>query len=102
MASSSTTRTCRSGDGITTRPAGAALDGSRSYDATKPCPDKACADEWFLKSKPYVVGPGGAADLQPLAYRRRVRAEPGVSSVLLPVGQGLEVSRTAGPDDVGL
>ena len=43
-----------------------------------------------------------AARADALAYRRRVRAEPGVSSVLLPVGQGLEVSRTAGPDDVGL
>ncbi len=37
-----------------------------------------------------------------LAYRRLVRAQPGVSSVLLPIGQGLEVSRMAGPDDEGL
>ncbi len=37
-----------------------------------------------------------------LVYRRLVRSKPGMSSVLLPVGQGLEVSRFAGPDDVGL
>ena len=37
-----------------------------------------------------------------LVYRRRVRALPGMSSILLPVGQGLEVSRRAGPDDAGL
>ena len=37
-----------------------------------------------------------------LRYRRLVRAKPGVTSVLLPVGQGLEVSRLAGPDDQGL
>jgi len=34
-----------------------------------------------------------------LAYRRAVRAKPGVSSVLLPVGSGLEVSRLAGRHD---
>ena len=28
-----------------------------------------------------------------LAYRRAIRARPGISSVLLPLGQGLEVSR---------
>jgi len=28
-----------------------------------------------------------------LAYRRAIRAKPGISSVLLPLGQGLEVSR---------
>jgi predicted O-methyltransferase YrrM len=37
-----------------------------------------------------------------LAYRRAVRAKPGVSSVLLPVGSGLEVSRLTGPQDEGL
>ena len=37
-----------------------------------------------------------------LRYRRLVRSKPGLSSVLLPVGQGLEVSRLAGPDDAGL
>ena len=37
-----------------------------------------------------------------LAYRRHVRAKPGLSSVLLAIGQGLEVSRLAGPDDRGL
>jgi len=34
-----------------------------------------------------------------LAYRRAVRAAPGMSSVLLSVGSGLEVSRLAGPLD---
>ena len=34
-----------------------------------------------------------------LAYRRAVRAKPGISSVLLPVGSGLEVSRLAGRHD---
>jgi hypothetical protein len=43
-----------------------------------------------------------AAREHALAYRRAVRALPGMSSVLLPVGSGLEVSRLAGPDDVGL
>lgn len=37
-----------------------------------------------------------------LVYRRHVRDLPGMTSVLLPVGQGLEVSRRAGPDDAGL
>ncbi len=37
-----------------------------------------------------------------LAYRRAVRAMPGMSSVLLPLGQGLEVSRLAGPSETGL
>lgn len=37
-----------------------------------------------------------------LAYRRAVRAKPGITSVLLPVGQGLEVSRLNGPDDAGI
>jgi len=37
-----------------------------------------------------------------LVYRRLVRAMPGMTSVLLPVGQGLEVSRRTGPDDAGL
>ncbi len=37
-----------------------------------------------------------------LAYRRAVRAKPRVSSVLLPIGQGLEVSRLAGPTEEGL
>lgn len=37
-----------------------------------------------------------------LTYRRAVRAKPGISSVLLPVGQGLEISRLKGPEDQGL
>ena len=37
-----------------------------------------------------------------LTYRRAVRAKPGVSSILLPLGQGLEVSRLAGPTEAGL
>lgn len=37
-----------------------------------------------------------------LDYRRAVRAVPGMSSVLLPIGQGLEVSRLAGPTEEGL
>jgi predicted O-methyltransferase YrrM len=37
-----------------------------------------------------------------LAYRRAVRAKPGVTSVLLPVGSGIEVSRLNGPQDEGL
>ena len=37
-----------------------------------------------------------------LAYRRAVRGKPGMSSVLLPLGQGLEVSRLAGPTETGL
>jgi predicted O-methyltransferase YrrM len=37
-----------------------------------------------------------------LGYRRAVRARPGITSVLLPVGQGLEVSRLKGPEDEGL
>ncbi len=37
-----------------------------------------------------------------LAYRRAVRAKPGISTVLLPLGQGLEVSRLAGPSEAGL
>ncbi len=37
-----------------------------------------------------------------LTYRRAVRAKPGVTSVLLPIGQGLEISRFAGPWEEGL
>jgi predicted O-methyltransferase YrrM len=37
-----------------------------------------------------------------LAYRRAVRAVPGLSSVLLSVGSGLEVSRLKGPLDEGV
>lgn len=37
-----------------------------------------------------------------LNYRRAVRAKPNISSVLLDIGQGLEVSRLAGPADQGL
>jgi hypothetical protein len=37
-----------------------------------------------------------------LAYRRAIRAKPGMSSVLLPMGSGLEVSRLAGRHDEGL
>jgi predicted O-methyltransferase YrrM len=36
------------------------------------------------------------------AYRKAVRAKPGISSVLLEIGSGLEVSRLAGPLDEGL
>jgi len=39
---------------------------------------------------------------QAMAYRRAVRAEPELTTVLLPIGQGVEVSRLAGPDDAGL
>jgi predicted O-methyltransferase YrrM len=37
-----------------------------------------------------------------LAYRRAVRAVPGMTSVLLSVGSGLEVSRLKGPLDEGV
>jgi predicted O-methyltransferase YrrM len=37
-----------------------------------------------------------------LAYRRAVRAKPGVSSVLLKIGQGIELSRLADEADVGV
>ena len=37
-----------------------------------------------------------------LNYRRAVRAKPKIASVLLPIGQGLEISRMQGPQDVGL
>ena len=37
-----------------------------------------------------------------LNYRRAVRAKPRITSVLLDLGQGLEVSRFAGPQDEGL
>jgi predicted O-methyltransferase YrrM len=37
-----------------------------------------------------------------LAYRRAVRAKPNVTSILLDVGQGLEISRFAGPLEEGL
>jgi predicted O-methyltransferase YrrM len=37
-----------------------------------------------------------------LNYRRAVRAKPNITSVLLDVGQGLEVSRLAGPLEAGL
>jgi len=37
-----------------------------------------------------------------LAYRRAVRAKAGMSSVLLPVGSGIEISRLKGPQDEGL
>lgn len=37
-----------------------------------------------------------------LAYRRAVRAKSGMTSVLLPVGSGIEVSRLNGPQDDGL
>jgi predicted O-methyltransferase YrrM len=37
-----------------------------------------------------------------LTYRRAVRAKPRISSVLLPIGQGLEISRLQGPQDEGL
>ncbi len=39
---------------------------------------------------------------QAQAYRRAVRANPRLSTTLLPIGQGVEVSRLAGPDDEGL
>ena len=37
-----------------------------------------------------------------LVYRRLVRSKPAISTMLLPIGQGLEVSRLQGPDDAGL
>ncbi|MBL8548811.1 MAG: class I SAM-dependent methyltransferase [Hyphomonadaceae bacterium] len=37
-----------------------------------------------------------------LVYRRAVRAKPGMASVLLSVGSGIEVSRLVGPLDEGL
>ena len=37
-----------------------------------------------------------------LGYRRLARSKATLSSILLPVGQGLEVSRVLGPDDKGL
>jgi predicted O-methyltransferase YrrM len=37
-----------------------------------------------------------------LAYRRAVRAKPGMTSVLLNIGSGLEISRLTGPQDEGL
>ena len=39
---------------------------------------------------------------QALAYRRAVRTKPELTTVLLPIGQGVEVSRLAGPDDAGV
>lgn len=67
-----------------------------------------CLEQFFPKLAPGAIV---VADnmLQPvqaradaLAYRRAVRAKPGISSVLLPTGSGLEVSRLAGPQDEGL
>lgn len=67
-----------------------------------------CLDRFFPKLAP---GATVVADnmLYPvesrpdaLAYRRAVRARPGMTSVLLPVGSGLEVSRLAGALDEGL
>lgn len=37
-----------------------------------------------------------------LTYRRAVRARPDLTTVLLPIGQGVELSRLKGPDDDGL
>ena len=37
-----------------------------------------------------------------LAYRRLVASKPGMRSVLLPIGQGLEVSRLDGPTEAAL
>ncbi len=67
-----------------------------------------CLELFFPK-----LAPGGfiAADnmIEPafwradaLAYRRAVRAKPGISSVLLPVGSGIELSRLTGAKDDGL
>ena len=39
---------------------------------------------------------------QAQAYRRAVRAMPQLTTMLLPIGQGVELSRVAGPDDAGL
>ena len=67
-----------------------------------------CLELFFPKLKPGAVI---VADnmLRPkqsredaLAYRRAIRAKPGISSVLLPVGSGLEVSRLLGRHDEGL
>jgi predicted O-methyltransferase YrrM len=67
-----------------------------------------CLNSFLPKLKPGAIL---VADnmLQPiqsrpdaLAYRRAVRAIPGMSSVLLSVGSGLEVSRLRGPLDEGV
>jgi predicted O-methyltransferase YrrM len=67
-----------------------------------------CFDLFFPKLAPgalvvadNMLKPSGSRP-DALRYRRHVRSKPGVSSVLLPVGQGLEVTRLAGPDDAGL
>ena len=67
-----------------------------------------CLELFFPKLKPGAVI---VADnmLRPkqsredaLAYRRAVRKKPGITSVLLPMGSGLEVSRLFGPHDAAL
>ena len=67
-----------------------------------------CLERFYPKLEPGAVI---VADnmLQPaidrtnaLTYRRAVRAMPGLSTVLLTIGQGLEVSRLAGPTEAGL
>jgi predicted O-methyltransferase YrrM len=67
-----------------------------------------CLDRFFPKLAPGAVVVADnmlfPTESRPdaLAYRRAVRAKPGVSSVLLSVGSGLEVSRLAGPLDEGV
>jgi len=48
-----------------------------------------------------MLRPGGDRT-NALNYRRAVRAKPNMTSVLLDVGQGLEISRFAGPLEQGL
>lgn len=67
-----------------------------------------CLELFFPKLKPGAVIVADnmlrpkQARADALAYRRAIRAKPGISSVLLPVGSGLEVSRLVGPHDEGL
>ncbi len=67
-----------------------------------------CLDLFYPKLAPGAVivadnmlRPGGDRT-NALNYRRAVRAKPKVTSVLLDVGQGLEISRFAGPLEEGL
>ena len=67
-----------------------------------------CLELFYPKLKPGAVIVADnmlrpAADrTNALAYRRLVRSKPNISSVLLDIGQGLEVSRLAGPSEEGL
>ena len=67
-----------------------------------------CLELFFPKLKPGAVIVADnmlrpkQARADALAYRRAVRAKPGITSVLLPIGSGLEVSRLVGPHDEAL